>query len=324
MEEDEEKIHGQFVNRGQIKLEGGLDYDTAEKIANYHWDIFGSYGKDERGVWNFKTRGDRWCCSVGLLNGKPAILSVTTTPGRLNLLVGNEAYPQLEEITTSAAAGPYSIPGAFSGGNLEKDLKHIEVLGYTLTPQGRADMKRKGDKLYENTEPQKTKPCQNCGHPMPSDKSRCEKCKRLQDDTPDEKKLKYGAAQLQEGKGCPSCNMRVINGVPTHEEGCSSDKSQRNRKTSSCPHCGGTVRGHQCLSCNRRVAENQGLGSDFDRAQRQYDTQLPPKGDGLECPECGGTNGYYTQKERSGRYFVWNAECPDCHAQWGDDNLDTD
>ena len=62
----------------------------------------------------------------------------------------------------------------------------------------------------------------------------------------------------------------------------------------------------------------------FDRAQRAYDNQSAPEGDGLECPECGGTNGFYTQKERNGRFFIWNAECPDCHAQWGDDNLDSD
>jgi len=172
----------------------------------------------------------------------------------------------MEEITTSAEAGPYSVPGAWSGGNLEKNKKHIEVLGYTLTPQGRADMKRKADNLYENTEPTPPKKCQNCGNPMPAGKSRCEKCKRFQDDTPDEKKLKYGAAQLQEDQD----------------------------------------------------------GANFDRAQRQYDSQRPPEGDGLKCPECGGMNGYYTQTERSGRYFVWNAECPDCHAQWGDDNLESD
>jgi len=198
----------------------------------------------------------------------------------------------MEEITTSAAAGPYSVPGAFSGGNLKKDLSHIEVLGYKLTPQGKADMNRKADKLYENTEPTPTKKCQNCGHPMPAGKSRCEKCKRLQDDTPKDKKLKYGAAQLQEG----------------------------------CPHCGDPqeLGSTKCKNCLKPMKESSGLGADFDRAQRQYDTQQPPEGDGLECPECGGTNGYYTQKERSGRYFVWTAECPDCHAQWGDDNLDSD
>lgn len=152
----DDRMQGQFVDRGQVKLEGGLDYETAENIAAHHWDIFGSYGKDERGVWNFKTRGERWCCSVGMLHGKPAILSVTTTPGRLNLLVGDEAYPQLKEMTTTSGGGGssagtpgYQIPGAWAGGNLEKNKKHIEVLGYTLTPAGKREMKRAGDNLYE-------------------------------------------------------------------------------------------------------------------------------------------------------------------------------
>jgi hypothetical protein len=105
-EEDEpEKMKGQFVNRGEIKLDGGLDYETASKIANYHWDIFGSLGADERGVYNFKTRGDRFCCAVGMYQGKPAILSVTTTPGRLQLLVGDEAYPADSQNIKEAASG---------------------------------------------------------------------------------------------------------------------------------------------------------------------------------------------------------------------------
>lgn len=86
----EHYLKGKFVNRGEIKLQGGIDYNLAEKIANHHWDIFGSMGKDERGVYNFKTRGDRFCCAVGMLDGKPAMLNVTTTPGRLQLLVGDE------------------------------------------------------------------------------------------------------------------------------------------------------------------------------------------------------------------------------------------
>jgi hypothetical protein len=100
-----EKLHGRFVNRGEVKLEGGLDYRTAEKIANHHWDIFGSLGADERGVYNFKTRGDRFCCAVGMYQGKPAILSVTTTPGRLELLVGDEAYPSDSQNIKEAASG---------------------------------------------------------------------------------------------------------------------------------------------------------------------------------------------------------------------------
>ncbi len=96
-ENEEEKILGKFVNRGEIQLEGGLDYDTAYKIAKYHWDIFGQSGKDEHGVWNFQTRGNRWCCAVGKLNGQPAMLSVTTTPGRLQLLVGRELIPERKE-----------------------------------------------------------------------------------------------------------------------------------------------------------------------------------------------------------------------------------
>ena len=236
-------------------------------------------------------------------------------------------YHPLEEMTTTSGGGGssagtpgYNIPGAWSGGNMEKNKKHIEVLGYTLTPQGKKEMKRAGDKLYENTE--KTKSCQNCGELMPVEKTRCPKCKFLNDDTPEQKKLKYGSGQLQEGKQCPNCNMMVVNGIATHEQGCPSAKKTRPQICNNCstPMERGQTR---CKKCNA-VQEASGLGPDFDRAQHQYDNQSPPEGDGLECPECGGTNGYYTQRERSGRFFVWNAECPDCNAQWGDDNLDSD
>lgn len=114
VEEVEDKIPGKFVNRGEVKLEGGLDYETAYKIAKHHWDIFGQSGKDERGVWNFQTRGNRWCCSVGKLNGQPAMLNVTTTPGRLQLLVGNELELEMNEMTSTGAVAGYQTPYAFS------------------------------------------------------------------------------------------------------------------------------------------------------------------------------------------------------------------
>lgn len=275
-----------FVNRGEVHLGGGLDFETASKIASFHWDVFG-YDSDIHGVWHFKTRGDRYCCTVGTLNGQPAILSVTTTPGRLELLVGKDTYPfselqeknqsikkvdphhSLKEMTTTSGGGGssagtpgYNIPGAFSGDDLEKCKKHIEVLGYTLTPQGKAEMKRAGDKLDEGIMP--TKKCQQCGSLMPESSTRCPTCKFLNDDTPEHKKLKLGP--LQEG---------------------ASDAS-------------------------------------FSRAQRQYDSQLPPTSEGLECPECHRSNGFYTQREKRGRFYSWSAECPDCHAQWSDDNLDSD
>lgn len=151
MMEDEDKLQGQFVDRGEVKLEGGISPELAEKIANYHWDIIQSNGKDERGVFNFKTRGDRWCCAVGLLNGQPAILSITTTPGRLQLLSGNEAYPtNLKEMTTTGAVSGFSTPCAFSRkGGSEKGIEGSAALGYTMTPEGDQEMKRSADKLLE-------------------------------------------------------------------------------------------------------------------------------------------------------------------------------
>lgn len=93
--EDEDKIPGKFVERGEVKLDGGMPENEAKRIANWHWDIFGQQ-LGVNNVWHFMTRGGRFCCSVGYLNGKPAILSVTTTPGRLQLLVGDEALPKKE------------------------------------------------------------------------------------------------------------------------------------------------------------------------------------------------------------------------------------
>ena len=65
-----------------------------------------------------------------------------------------------------------------------------------------------------------------------------------------------------------------------------------------------------------------GLGPRFDRAQKQYDAQMPPESDDLECPNCGGESGFYTDKGNRAGAFWWNAECPDCGHQWGDDNFD--
>lgn len=68
--------------------------------------------------------------------------------------------------------------------------------------------------------------------------------------------------------------------------------------------------------------EASGLGANFDRAQRAYDNQTPPEPDGLQCPECGEEGGYYTERQKKGRFYMWSAECPDCGNTWGDDNLD--
>jgi len=266
---DDDTIPGKFVDRGEIKLEGGLDYDTANKIANYHWYILGSYGKDDRGVWNFKTIGERWCCSVGMLNGKPAILSVTTTPGRLNLLVGDEAYPQLKEMTTTSGGGGssagtpgYNIPGAWAGGSLEKNKKHIEVLGYTLTPAGKKEMKRAGDNLYEGVEKGK-KQCQNCGESMDVNKTKCPNCKFLNDDTPEDKKLKYGSASLQENELAPGfdrAQQQHDNELP--DEDLSGDGIE-------CPECGA----------------HRGYVTDKGHSGSAYWIQM-------KCDKCGGEWGH--------------------------------
>ena len=150
--DDEDTIPGRFVNRGEVKLEGGINQLLADKIAHYHWDIIQSMGKNERGTFDYKTRGDKYCCTVGLLNGQPAILSVTTTPGRLNLLVGNaEIFNEesLEEISTCAGAGAYNIPAAFSKreGGSSRAIEGSKSLGYELTPQGKQDYSRKPDAM---------------------------------------------------------------------------------------------------------------------------------------------------------------------------------
>ena len=154
MENDEDTIPGRFVNRGEVKLEGGINQQLADKIAHYHWDIMQSMGKNERGTFDYKTRGDRYCCTVGLLNGQPAILSVTTEPGRLNLLVGNKEIfgnNTLEEMSDSSGAGSYNIPSAFSrrDGGSSKALDGSKALGYELTPQGKKDFERHPDSMLE-------------------------------------------------------------------------------------------------------------------------------------------------------------------------------
>jgi len=133
-EDEGADLRGKFVDRGQIKLEGGLDPKLANYIANNHWDVMGELGKDERGVFNYKTRGDRWCCAVGMLDGKPAMLSVTTTPGRLHLLVGRELSnahhenpaPDLNEMSTTGGAAGYMTPNAFTK-NKKGSPKGIEA-----------------------------------------------------------------------------------------------------------------------------------------------------------------------------------------------------
>lgn len=141
-EDNEVYMKGKFVDRGEVKLEGGLDPKLANYIANNHWDVMGELGKDERGVFNYKTRGDRWCCSVGMLDGKPAMLSVTTTPGRLQLLVGKELSANsnkqsdepINEMSSTGAAAGYSTPFAFTKNKKgsKKAIDATEKMGYKV------------------------------------------------------------------------------------------------------------------------------------------------------------------------------------------------
>ena len=137
----------------------------------------------------------------------------------------------LEEMTTTSGGGGssagtpgYQIPGAWAGGSLEKNKKHIEVLGYTLTDAGKKEMKRAGDNLYEGVQ-----------------------------------------------------------------------------------------------------SEASGLGRDFDRAQAQYDAQLPPEDngeDGIECPKCKAHSGHITDRGTKGSSYWYECRCNKCGATWGDDNFE--
>jgi len=63
----------------------------------------------------------------------------------------DEKEEEIEEISTSAGAGAYLMPMAFTGGKeggIKKQTKNSEQLGYTLTPQGKAAMHRV-DRLME-------------------------------------------------------------------------------------------------------------------------------------------------------------------------------
>lgn len=55
---------------------------------------------------------------------------------------------QIDEMTTTGSGTTgYNIPGAFS--RQMKGKSHIEVLGYTMTPAGKKEYDRKGDRLLE-------------------------------------------------------------------------------------------------------------------------------------------------------------------------------
>jgi hypothetical protein len=59
-----------------------------------------------------------------------------------------EEEEQIDETTTGDVAG-YNVPGAFSRkGGSHKGVEGSAALGYTLTPQGKKEMGRRGDRLY--------------------------------------------------------------------------------------------------------------------------------------------------------------------------------
>lgn len=65
-----------------------------------------------------------------------------------------EELTRLQEISTSAGAGPYLTPLAFSGHAAKNKAKRRGVatqLGYQLTPRGEKELNTPGDRLAEGT-----------------------------------------------------------------------------------------------------------------------------------------------------------------------------
>jgi len=107
----DDTIPGKFMNRGEINLQGGVDEKTAKKMAHTVWAVFGSE-LDNKKVWHFKTRGNAYCCAVGIYNGEPVLLSKITTLDRVNILTLNDlkqfySYNDVvsEMTSTGAVAG---------------------------------------------------------------------------------------------------------------------------------------------------------------------------------------------------------------------------
>lgn len=65
----------------------------------------------------------------------------------------------ISEMTTTGDVSGYNVPSAFSKkGGSHKGVEGSAALGYTLTPQGKKEMDRKGDRLYSEGK----KSCPNC------------------------------------------------------------------------------------------------------------------------------------------------------------------
>jgi hypothetical protein len=96
---------------------------------------------------------------VGEMTGTGAVSPVMTpnafkkTKGAmegLEPLGGMEEEGKIDEMTTTGDVSGYNIPAAFSKrGGSQRGVKGSESLGYTLTPQGKKEMNRTADKLYQ-------------------------------------------------------------------------------------------------------------------------------------------------------------------------------
>ena len=73
-----------------------------------------------------------------------------TNEEKLRAMVRKIIAEELDEISTSAGAGPYLTPLAFRGNkqrNIAKMKNVATQMGYKLSPQGERDLKRPADKL---------------------------------------------------------------------------------------------------------------------------------------------------------------------------------
>ena len=79
-----------------------------------------------------------------------------TNEDKLREYIREMIEQELQEMTTSDAAGPYNIPAAFQGNKSTNKARRKGVatqLGMQLTARGQQDLERPADKLMEGADP---------------------------------------------------------------------------------------------------------------------------------------------------------------------------
>lgn len=273
-------------------------------------------------------------------------VSPVTGPNAFKKKESTEEDAQLDEMTTTSGGGGssagttgYNIPGAFSRKMNGRD--HIEVLGYEMTPAGKKEYDRKGDRLLEGKK--KDNPiCKHCHKALKTaGQISCPHCGKTQGDirSGEENHAKRFATNEGHLFDPSSWSPEEIDalkfvgtGLGVGVVGSIAKRLTKDIRAQLVQKNKLVKAGKESLEkfqawfkdiLTRPIGETAmgDLGPKFGAAQKAYDAQTPPDNNRTECEKCGKNAVYVKDHGQNGDRWWSTTVCQNCGDTQQHDNF---